>query len=105
MPTIMHKGELIFRRINGYEFPMDAFQRVAWAMFCYLVFSFYLLVLPIMEGLALQICSSIVHSIVLGVMLYYWYVASATDPVDVTIFMQLQATPRDIASAELLYCQ
>ncbi|KAJ1495757.1 DHHC palmitoyltransferase-domain-containing protein [Baffinella frigidus] len=105
MPTIMHKGELIFRRINGYESPMDVFQRMAWLMFCYLVFSFYLLLIPIMEDLALQICSAIVHTILLAFMIFYWYVASATDPVDVTIFLKLQATPRHISSAELLYCQ
>jgi hypothetical protein len=105
MPLITHKGEVIFRRLNGYETPMDNFQRSAWVMFLYTVLSFYMLLIPLVADLPLQIIAALLHTANLAAMIYYWYVASATDPVDVTIFMALQATPRDIPSSELLFCQ
>jgi len=106
MPMKMEKPKVFVedRRNHGWETPWDYFQMSSWVIFSFLMLSFYLVVLPLFEDHISRIWIGVVYGILLGGVIIATIISSATDPVDTTIWKLLQATPRDYASGDLLYC-
>mmetsp|Transcript_155 Transcript_155/g.301 ORF Transcript_155/g.301 Transcript_155/m.301 type:complete len:448 (-) Transcript_155:486-1829(-) len=92
-----------YRRTNGFEKPFDRLQFVSWIISFYLIFSFFLVVLPLMEDTT-KIWTSIIYALLMSAFLLLATRTGGVDPVDKTTLKLLQATPRDIPSSELLYC-
>jgi hypothetical protein len=100
MPTDS-EGE--FKRVNGFERPFDKLQILSWFICLYLILSFFLLVVPLLDD-ANKVWSSIIYALLLLVFVALAIKTGGVDPVDITTKRSMQATPRDIPSSELLYC-
>mmetsp|Transcript_13162 Transcript_13162/g.30277 ORF Transcript_13162/g.30277 Transcript_13162/m.30277 type:complete len:359 (-) Transcript_13162:49-1125(-) len=93
-----------FQRTNGFEWPFDTLQMISWIMFSFMVFSFFLVVMPLETDNSLLIGISVVYALLLLAVVLLAARTSALNPVDRTIDEKLQATPRDVPTGDLLYC-
>jgi len=80
------------------------FQILSWVIFSFLMFTFFLVFVPLLEENENRIIAALGYGILLTAVIVGWIVSSSTDPVDKTIWSLLQATPREYPSGELLYC-
>ena len=93
-----------FQRVNGFERPFDTLQLLSWIMFSFMVFSFFLVVMPLEEDRSRLIAITVVYALLLLAVVLLAARTSALNPVDRTIDEKLQATPRDVPTGDLLYC-
>ena len=92
-----------YKRMNGFELPLDRLQLLSWVICSWLILSYFLLVLPLQTDVT-RIWATIVYALLLSIFATLTFYTGGADPVDVTTQRTLQHTPRDIASGELLWC-
>jgi len=92
-----------YQRITGFERPFDKLQMIAWVLCLFLIFSFYLVVVPLHDDIT-KVWTSLVYALLLSAFVHLAIRTGGVDPVDKTTLEHLQQTPRNIPSSELLYC-
>ena len=69
-----------------------------------MISSYYSLLMPLAIDWGLRTALIVLYTLLLIGLIVGAFISSSRNPVDQTIHSQLQATPRDVATGELLYC-